>query len=400
LDSDSIFQPDGVQLFLTEALGRNALYIPGEAAKFRGLVSWQKVNRLLAYGGLTYPRLRVIQGNQALSPDAYSRIGRSGYARLLVAELTALLRDGALLAIDAIDQLDEQVAELCRTLEKALGIPVTAELYGSWPDSSVRPPLWDDNETLLFQVEGKKQWSLYEPTAYYPMAEMELPEPQGPPRWHGVVQAGDLVYIPRGWWYRDSALGEPSLYLAVRFANPRGFDIVLRLGESLRRKEVVKMDIPRFRTADRQSRYMTTLQQEVINAITLPGIFKGVLDDIQKSSEPLVEFNLPWNVQSDPLPPSADYQLVMLSRFSTIESLIQRRGNGWIDILHNGHTLRFDDQITRILERLCKLPIPTLCDLLEECRTYLSEERILGHVSDLISKGLLSARVPVKNNAS
>jgi len=104
-----IFAPDTFELFLTEALGRNALYVRATSDKFSGVMSWRKLNRLLSYGGLTYPRLRLIDGNQELAPDTYSGLGRSGYAHLLVAEVTTLLREGALLAFDAIHELDEQV---------------------------------------------------------------------------------------------------------------------------------------------------------------------------------------------------------------------------------------------------------------------------------------------------
>jgi hypothetical protein len=223
---------------------------------------------------------------------------------------------------------------------------------------------------------------------------MEPAKPEGSPRWQGAVRAGDLLYIPRGWWYQDSELDEPSLYLAIRFTNPRGADIVSRLVSSLRMKESVRMDVPRFLTADHQSRYIAALQQEVGQAITLPGIFMGVLDDVQEASDPLVEFNLPWNVGTTPLPPSGDHQLILLKRFPSADLLLKRRGDGWIDILHNDRLVRFDEQAGCVLERLCKLPAPTLNTLLEDCRHRMAEKAILMHVSELLINGLLTARAP------
>lgn len=399
MDIDSIFQPDGVQSLLDQALGRHALHIRGSDEKFREVVSWSTVNRLLTYGGLAYPRLRVINGAQELCPDAYSRIGRNGHPRLLVAELTALLRVGAILAIDAIELLDERIGDFCREIETLFGLPVTGELYCSWSDSVARSPQWDDHETLLFQIDGRKVWSLYHPTAHHPTARLQVQLPQDPPTWQETIQAGDLLYIPRGWWYQDRSVNEPSLYLAVSFVNPQGADIAVRACEKLRSNEMARMDIPRFGSADLQSHFITAFQQEIIRVVALPGMINGLIDDIQESSDPRTGFNLPWMAYDKPLPPTC-HQLMLLTRFSTIEGLTRYRGSDWVDIAHNGSRLRFADTITCVLERLCRLPRPTLGDMLVDCGGKLSRERIMDHVSELILKGLVYSRARWKTERS
>ncbi len=394
MKGDYIFQPDGPEVFLREALGRNAVYLKGPSERFRSAVSWQKVNQLLAFGGLAYPRLRVIDGNQELPPDAFSRTGRNGYPDLLVSELTALLRRGAVLAIDAIDRLDQEVSGTCRDVESVLGLPVDAELYASGADGMPRSPRWDDHETLLFQIDGSKTWSLYSPTADFPTQGMLLPEPQGTPRWTGVLGPGDLLYIPRGWWYLDHPSDEPSLYVAVSFAIPRGADIILRLADSLRAKEVARADIPLFRQAEHQARYITHMQHEVVKSITQPGMLTGVLDQIRDWAEPLVEFCLPWSADARPTPPSLVYRLVLLMRFPSSGLFARHRGDGWIDLPHNGHLVRFDEGVIALLERLARHPTPTVGELVSEYAPLMGEEVVVDHISDLIRSGLLSARPP------
>jgi hypothetical protein len=221
---------------------------------------------------------------------------------------------------------------------------------------------------------------------------MQCPEPVGEPKWRGIVTAGDILYIPRGWWYLDDASGDAALYLVVSFINPLGADIVLRMAETLKSKEVIRMDIPRFRTPDHQSRYITNLQQEIIKAITQPSIFRSVLDTIREGAESLVEFNLPWSVRAEPSALSLDCRLVLLARFSLHDSLTRHRGLGWVDIPHNGRLIRFDDRIVAVIERLCRPATTTVRDLLQDCMPLLSETVILEYVVDLMRKGLLLVR--------
>ena len=139
MDIASIFPPEDFVVFVNEALGRHAMHVEGGPEKFRDLMSWPRINLLLAYGGLAHPRLRLIVGDREVPPNAYSRSGRSGYPRLLVSEMTALIRGGAMLAIDAIDELEVSISSLCRALEMHLGLPVDAELYATCLDGDVRP---------------------------------------------------------------------------------------------------------------------------------------------------------------------------------------------------------------------------------------------------------------------
>ena len=64
LTLDALFAPHGANSFLREVLGKSALHLPGEAGKFTHLISWRDLNRLLEFGGLSFPRLRVVKGGK------------------------------------------------------------------------------------------------------------------------------------------------------------------------------------------------------------------------------------------------------------------------------------------------------------------------------------------------
>ncbi len=190
----------------------------------------------------------MIVGDREVPPNAYSRSGRSGYPRLLVSEMTALIRGGAMLAIDAIDELEVSISSLCRALEMHLGLPVDAELYATCLDGDVRPPSWNDHETLLLQIGRAKQWSLFQPTEYYPVGGGWI-------LWHrrtsrdGLAKTsepGTCCIFRAAGGTRSGSAGAILVFLVVSFSNPRGVDVIMRVLEKLSDKEIIRTDIPRF----------------------------------------------------------------------------------------------------------------------------------------------------------
>lgn len=82
-------------------------------------------------------------------------------------------------------------------------------------------PHYDDIEAFLLQVEGRKYWKLYEPMSEdtkLPMTSSEnfKPEQLGEPIFEGWLNAGDVLYFPRGYIHQGkAAVDEHSLHVTV-----------------------------------------------------------------------------------------------------------------------------------------------------------------------------------------
>ncbi|KAG0716285.1 Ribosomal oxygenase 1 [Chionoecetes opilio] len=79
-----------------------------------------------------------------------------------------------------------------------------ANVYVTPPGTQGFAPHWDDIEGFLLQLEGKKHWKVYKPRS----EEEELPELSsgnlnqediGEPVLEVTLEAGDLLYLPRGY---------------------------------------------------------------------------------------------------------------------------------------------------------------------------------------------------------
>ncbi|KIH58791.1 cupin family protein [Ancylostoma duodenale] len=100
---------------------------------------------------------------------------------------------------------DDRVWYFCEVLQEMFGCFVGANTYLTPAGSAGFAPHWDEIDAFLLQLEGKKYWKVYAPDS----SDDELPlEPSGnftdddmkdrKPTFEGWIEAGDLLYIPRG----------------------------------------------------------------------------------------------------------------------------------------------------------------------------------------------------------
>ncbi|WP_235526571.1 JmjC domain-containing protein [Nostoc piscinale] len=60
------------------------------------------------------------------------------------------------------------------------------------------------------------------------MPSSKQQQPQAPPYLECVLQAGDLLYIPRGHWHHAVACEQPSLHLTVGIECQTGLDWLIK----------------------------------------------------------------------------------------------------------------------------------------------------------------------------
>ena len=89
----------------------------------------------------------------------------------------------------------------------------------------------------MIQVAGRKHWRVYAPTRQHPLKnDIEAPpQPTGAPAFDGILEDGDVLYIPRGWWHVAAPLNEPSLHLTFSLTPPTGMDYLGWVVAQLRR---------------------------------------------------------------------------------------------------------------------------------------------------------------------
>jgi ribosomal protein L16 Arg81 hydroxylase len=119
---------------------------------------------------------------------------------------------------------------------------------------------------MVLQCHGRKRWQIFAPTQEFPLDVGTPPKPAGEPVWDGVLNAGDVLYLPRGWWHVAHPLNEPSLHLTFGIAPMQGLNLLNWLAVRLRGNPHLRRNLPLYAAA--RKTYMDQLRNIVAESLS------------------------------------------------------------------------------------------------------------------------------------
>jgi Cupin superfamily protein len=299
----------GQDEFLAQAFHRQYRHVSGAIENPASLMTWDALNTILATHRLDPPRLRLSMDGEMLPQYRYASPvmtrRHTVWQRLYPAELHARLAEGASLVLDAADELHAPIGRAAMELEQWLRAGVQANLYASWTPREGFGVHWDDHDVLVIQVDGAKRWKLYGQTRVAPMYK-DTTEPDPPPSEpvaELVMQPGDLLYLPRGWWHSVSASeGVHSMHVTFGIQTSTGAQLLAWLADDLRSREVLRRDLPVHASGEEQAAYLHRLRAEVAAALEAPGLIKRFVSERDGEDLTRVRPNLPYitDIPADP----------------------------------------------------------------------------------------------------
>ncbi len=200
------------------------------------------------------PQLRCFQSGVEMNPDDYltTRFGRRGQ-RIRLADmnrLADLLDSGLTLVLDGLDTFDATLEVACRALQWWSHELVQVNAYLTTRSTAGFPLHWDDHDVIVVQLLGEKTWDVRSFSRTDPMyrdAERNsIPSEQS--MWKGLLRAGDVMHIPRGYWHqatRAEHTGGMSLHVTFGFPKRTGVDWLTWLADQARGAEVFRRDLVR-----------------------------------------------------------------------------------------------------------------------------------------------------------
>jgi bifunctional lysine-specific demethylase and histidyl-hydroxylase MINA len=214
--------------FFDEHWERRPLVIPRkESGRFAGLLSLAEVERLVCETGLRIPAFRLVKDGLPLPPSDYTEdipwrpgsFSQIASVECLAAEFAA----GATLVLQALHLWRPEVALYCRGLEMRLGFPVQANAYLTPAAAQGFAVHHDTHNVFVLQVAGRKRWRLYEPRLELPLKDQRWSQDLGevgPPIDDFTLEAGDTLYVPRGWPHEAETSHEEALHLTIGLHPP------------------------------------------------------------------------------------------------------------------------------------------------------------------------------------
>jgi ribosomal protein L16 Arg81 hydroxylase len=220
-----------------------------DARHYAGLFTSSDVDSLIYF---SRPKFLGAEGyQQSSSPSVLrgvfqERQGLGGANDPGILELSKLYTNGKTVLVHNLQLRVPAVATLCRSLEITLHHPVNVNMYLTPPGAQGFGPHYDDHDVFIVQLDGIKHWRLYGAVRELPLKSDETTVPRE--RLNGPVQearleAGDLLYLPRGHIHEAFTAEKASLHLTVGVEVFRWADLLINAVTSLGRQNV------RFRRA-------------------------------------------------------------------------------------------------------------------------------------------------------
>jgi ribosomal protein L16 Arg81 hydroxylase len=269
MEFDQVIAPLALDAFLADHWEKSWLRLQGTADRFADLLSWDELSAILENTRLGPPHIRLSMDGLAIAPEryVYTPPGAGNVPRVDPGRLVALLAEGATLVLHGVEDTVPKVRALSDSFRDALQARNHVNLYASWRSQNGLDLHWDAHEVIVLQLHGRKRWQIFGPTQDYPLDAGAPPKPTGAAMWDGLLNAGDVLYLPRGWWHVAHPVNEPSMHLTFGIAPMHGLNLLNWMARRLAGNAHLRRNLPLLRGAATRKAHMAQLRAIVAEAL-------------------------------------------------------------------------------------------------------------------------------------
>jgi ribosomal protein L16 Arg81 hydroxylase len=213
LNLNSLLEPVSRDRFFAEYWERAHLHAPGKGRRdFSLLFALHDLDRVLTYlpkGG----SLRLAGGRQTQS-EARPVVEADQFTVQTVYEK---FDRGSTIIINGLHKISDPVGRLCAQLVAETGMRVQANLYVTPRDAQGFDRHWDGHDVLILQLDGTKIWTLYRQIDRLPRPSSsgQNHEIREDPIGHVMMEAGDVLYLPRGMPHEARSANTSSAHITI-----------------------------------------------------------------------------------------------------------------------------------------------------------------------------------------
>ncbi|KOX98592.1 JmjC domain-containing protein [Pseudomonas nunensis] len=344
--------------FFEQYQEKKPLLIKGAASNTR--FSWEDVNNIFDNSDAASNDFKLsLDGIRPKSEyvENYLDIGVLRH-RLIKPVIYENLKNGATLIANKIKN-SKKVNEISNQIATFTGRQVVSSAYLSFGSKDSFRCHWDTRDVFAIQLIGRKRWIVYEPSLKSPLYTQQskdyehlYPCPHSP-YMDIVLEAGDVLYLPRGWWHNPLPLEEATFHLAIGTFPAYTVDYLSWLFKRFEVFNGVRRSLHNWQQ-DKDS--LSSVGQHVNELITDPNNYHCFLDEFTGATR--VDSSLALDIFGNPnagkLP---DHYGVRLCTNSC-----HGLNDGYIIV--NGTRLNLDKQSQKLIRHIGKFPDTSIGTLL------------------------------------
>ncbi len=310
-------------------------------------IGWKEINELYQRANPMDPQFKFRKGPMIPKEayvEAFEDVGRTRY-RFNKAAVYQYLKEGATLVYNRInnesfaDDLAKQVAQFAQAQTIVSG-------YLAFGSDSSYGNHWDTRDVFAVQLIGKKHWPLSAPNFDMPLYMQQAKDMPHIPRpekadMEVVLEAGDVLYIPRGWWHNPMPMGCETFHLAIGTFPPNGYNYMEWLMKKVPEIASLRQS---FRGWEADKGNIQDMAQQVAGLIASPESYESFMQAFlgdQRVDSPFM-MECFGNPHSDGLPDDA------LLRLNAVDISTLEKGY----VIANGTKINVDEEGIKVLETL------------------------------------------------
>jgi bifunctional lysine-specific demethylase and histidyl-hydroxylase NO66 len=223
-----------VRAFLDGCWARAPRHRPGaDPAAFADLFSLDDVDRFVASSAPRLPAFRLVKDGTPLDTARYTQTARVGGQPVAgmgdPGRIFDEFRAGATIVFQGLHRSCPALTAFCRDLELELSHAVQANAYVTPAGSRGLGVHYDTHDVFVLQLAGTKAWSIHEPVLADPLPWQPwkgTADDAGEPILTVELQAGDCLYVPRGFLHSARAQEDLSAHLTIGVATTTWADVM------------------------------------------------------------------------------------------------------------------------------------------------------------------------------
>jgi len=186
----------------------------GQADYYSDLLSTGDIDWALTTLGLSVPEVNITRADATITAADFAY--ETGFVDPVAA--TRLFADGATIILSNLQERLPKLADFCRALEKVFSARVQTNIYLTPAHSQGFKAHYDGHDVLVLQVEGTKEWRIYDTPVALPLADQGFDPhdvPIGAETDRFLLEPGDMVYVPRGLTHDAVSTDQTSLHITT-----------------------------------------------------------------------------------------------------------------------------------------------------------------------------------------
>jgi len=194
--------------------------------RYAALLTPADLDTVLGSHAARPPDIGLVDGERSIPVADYT----NDAGRVQPLEVVRRYDAGATIVFRQLHNRVGSLARACGALGQQLSSRVQANVYLTPPEARGLAPHWDTHDVFVLQVRGRKHWTFYDTKVALPLRGQPF-EPDGSPPGDVTdeldLEAGSLVYVPRGRIHAARSAGEPSLHITVGLTAVTWTDLLL-----------------------------------------------------------------------------------------------------------------------------------------------------------------------------